>query len=74
VPVRTAPPLTLSMPELGTKVLLPVESTDSVKPHAPVTADKSCTLFNAAGVEPQLAACVIHIEPVSRSKTARQPH
>jgi hypothetical protein len=67
VGTTTDPPL--SGPELGIRVLL-VASSLSVGPHAPVTTHKSCTLLNAAGVEPQLVACVIHIESVSRSKTA----
>ena len=65
----TAPASAFSSPELGTCVLLAL-STESGGPHAPVTADKSWMLLSAAGDEPQLAACAIQIESVSRSKTA----
>ena len=69
--VGTAPASAPSGAELGTSVLL-VLSTGAVcfSPQAPVTAVKSWMLLSAAGVEPQLAAWVIQIESVSRSKTA----
>ena len=69
--VGTAPASAPSGAELGTSVLL-VLSTGVVcfSPQAPVTAVKSWILLSAAGVEPQLAAWVIQIESVSRSKTA----
>jgi recombinational DNA repair protein (RecF pathway) len=48
--------------------LVPVTA-EFVEPQAPTTADRSLTLLRAAGVEPQLAACVIQTESDSRSNT-----
>lgn len=70
LPVGTAPPFCSGTGALGIRVLLVVSTADSVTPQAPVTADRSWMLLSAAGVEPQLAACVIQMESVSRSKTA----
>lgn len=65
-----AVPLPVLVP-VPTDVVLTTDVTAVLaRPQAPTTADKSFTFLRAAGVEPQLAACVIHIESVSRSKTA----
>jgi len=73
---RASPVVAVPLPVLvpvPTDVVLITDVTAAlVRPQAPTTADKSFTFLRAAGVEPQLAACVIHIVSVSRSKTAAQ--
>lgn len=62
--------LALSVQVLGDAALVVPLTDVLVMPHAPVTDGKSRMLLSAAGVEPQLVACVIQMEDVSRSNTA----